>query len=422
MAFLLKGGNVFLNGGFSSLSIAVDQGKIIFIGKDFPNSCDCLDIIDVKNKYVFPGFTCVHVHGREPGFSYKETIKTMTKAAAHGGYTSVFTMPNLNPCPDSLENLKIETDIIKKDALIKVYPYGSITKGERGEELSDINSLADKVAAFSDDGKGVENDDIMYRVMLLAKSHSKIIAAHCEYASLVSGGYINDCEYAKKNNRKGISSESEWKMIKRDLALLKKTGCSYHVCHVSAKESVELIREAKKRGLDVTCETAPHYLTLNDGMLKDDGSFKMNPPLRSEEDRLSLIEGIKDGTIDMIATDHAPHSKEEKSGGLKNSLMGIVGLETSFPVLYTELVLKNIITLPKLIELLSLNPAKRFLNKDSSLKVGVQADIAVFDLDTEYKIDPENFFSKGKSTPFTDKTVKGECIMTFVNGELKYKK
>jgi len=355
--------------------------------------------------YVFPGFIDVHVHFREPGFLYKETIKSGTLAAACGGYTAVCTMPNLKPVPDSLENLRVQLDAINKDAVISTIPYGSITKGEMGEELSDIEELSDYVVAFSDDGKGVQNPNIMEQAMIKCRELNKIIVAHCEDNSLLNGGYIHDGEYARLYNHKGISSESEWKQVERDLELVKKTGCKYHVCHVSTKESVELIRNAKKEGLDVTCETAPHYLVLNDMDLQEDGRFKMNPPIRSEEDRVALINGIKDGTIDIIATDHAPHSAEEKSKGLKNSLMGVVGLEVAFPILYTKLVKTNQITLSKLIELLYLNPQKRF-------NVPKNDDFSVWSLSEEYLIDPNNFLSMGHSTPFSDYKVYGKCLLT----------
>ena len=326
----------------------------------------------------------------------------------------------MNPCPDSAENLKIQTDIIKNDAVINVYPYGTVTKGENGIELSDMNDLADGVIAFSDDGRGVQNGEIMLEAMKKAKKLGKIIAAHCEVNDLLRGGYIHDGAYAKAHNHRGICSESEWKQIERDIELCKQTGVSYHVCHISAKESVELIRKAKKDGVDITCETAPHYLTLNDSMLREDGRFKMNPPVRSEEDRLALTEGLKDGTIDMTATDHAPHSEEEKSRGLEKSLMGVTGIETAFPVLYTELVRKNVIGLERLIELMSISPSERFGLK-SGIKQGNPADLCVFDLEREYEINPANFYSKGKATPFKGKRVYGRCVMTICGGRVVYK-
>lgn len=364
-----------------------------------------------KYTITIPTFVDVHVHLREPGFFYKETIKTGTNAAAKSGYSHLFAMPNLNPVPDSLENLNIQLEIIKRDALINVIPYGSITMGEKGRTLANFQEMAPFVAGFSDDGVGVENEEMMEKAMAMAKSLDKIIVAHCEDMSLRDGGYIHAGNYAKKHGHKGICSESEWKPIERDLKLAAKTGCSYHVCHVSAKESVAIIREAKKAGIDVTCETAPHYLTLNDGMLKDEGRFKMNPPIRDEKDREALIEGILDGTIDMIATDHAPHSLEEKSKGLRDSAMGITGLETAFPILYTKLVKAGILTLDKLIELMSTNPRKRFgLTCSDTYK-----EYAVWDIGTEYSIDSETFESMGKSTPFDGWRVYGKCLKTVVN-------
>lgn len=377
--------------------------------KDLFNEDKCLD-----NYAILPGFCDVHVHFREPGFSYKEEIKTGSLAGAHGGYTTVCTMPNLNPVPDSVENLNVQLEIIKKDSLIEVIPYGSITVGQRGEVLSDMQKIFENVVAFSDDGRGVQSEAVMFNAMQTAKKLGKIIVAHCEDNSLLNGGYIHDGEYAKQNGHKGISSKSEWAQIQRDIELVKKTGVKYHVCHISTKESVALIRKAKSEGVDITCETAPHYLVLNDGKLKDSGDFKMNPPIRGEEDRLALIEGLKDGTIDMIATDHAPHSLEEKSKGLKGSLNGIVGLETAFPILYTHLVKKGIITLEKLIDLMSTNPRKRF-----NLKLN---GYSVWDLDKEYIINPETFESKGKSTPFKGERVFGELKMTIVNDRVVYKK
>ena len=368
--------------------------------------------ISSDSYFVFPGFVDVHVHLREPGFFYKETIKTGTEASAHGGYTAVCSMPNLNPVPDSVENLKLQHDAIKKDAVIDVYPYGSITVGEKGEQLSDLDGMAKDVIAFSDDGRGVQDIEMMKAAMLKAKSLGKMIVAHCEDNSLLNGGYIHDGEYAKQNGHKGICSESEWGPIKRDIELIKEIGCPYHVCHISTKESVELIRKAKAEGVNITCETGPHYLILNDSMLKDDGRFKMNPPIRSEEDRLALIEGIKDGTIDMIATDHAPHSAEEKSKGLKSSAMGIVGIETSFQLLYTNLVKTGVISLEKLIELMSINPRKRF---NIPLKT---SDFCVWNLEAEEEINPEKFLSKGRSTPFENWKVNGKCVLTVLDDKI----
>ena len=363
---------------------------------------------------VFPGFVDVHVHLREPGFIDKETVASGTKAAARGGYTEVCSMPNLSPTPDSMENLKIQLDAIEKDAVIGVHPYGTITVGEKGEQLSDMETIAPYVIGFSDDGRGVQNDNMMKEAMLTAKKLGKIIVAHCEVNELLRGGYIHDGEYAKKHDHKGICSESEWKQIERDIELIREIGCAYHVCHISTKESVDLIRKAKAEGLDITCETGPHYLLLDDSDLQEDGRFKMNPPLRSAADRLALIEGIKDGTIDMIATDHAPHSAEEKSRGLKSSLMGVVGLETAFPVMYTGLVKTGIITLEKLIDLLSTNARKRF-----NLPLS-ENDFSVWNLDKKYTVNPDDFLSMGKSTPFAGNEVFGECIMTVRDKKAAY--
>ena len=415
MNIMLKNADVFTNGGFDKQDLIISDGKIMAVGKSlFSENCE---IIDCDGLTVFPGFVDVHVHLREPGFSYKETVKSGSEAAARGGYVGVCSMPNLSPVPDNVERLSQQLDIIKNDAVIAVYPYGSITKSEAGEELSDMEALAPLVAGFSDDGKGVQEPEMMRAAMLKAKAFGKKIVAHCEDNSLLFGGYIHDGEYAKKNGHKGICSESEWGPIKRDVELLKETGAAYHVCHISTKESVEIIRKAKADGIDITCETGPHYLVMNDSMLRDEGRFKMNPPIRGEEDRKALVEGIKDGTIDMIATDHAPHSKEEKGRGLKGSLMGIVGIETAFPILYTELVKKDVISLDRLIELLSINPRKRF----NEICVGDNNEsFSVWALDECYKIDPDDFISKGKSTPFEGKEVYGRCLMTLYKGKIVY--
>ncbi len=378
------------------------------------NLSNHFDLSFSDNLVILPGFADVHVHLREPGYFYKETIKTGTMASARGGFCDVCSMPNLSPAPDTFENLKKQLDIIKEDACIRVHPYGTITKEQKGEALSDMDQMAKDAVAFSDDGRGVQNSEIMEKAMQKAKSLKKIIAAHCEDNSLLNGGYIHDGEYARLHNHKGISSESEWGPIQRDISLAKKTGVSYHVCHISTKESVELIRKAKKDGVDITCETAPHYLIFNDMDLNEDGRFKMNPPIRSEEDRLALIEGIKDGTIDMIATDHAPHSKEEKSRGLKDSLMGVVGLETSFPALYTHLVKTNVISMEKLMDLMCYNPRKRF---NLPLEEG---DFSIWDLGEEYKVYPEEFLSMGKASPFTGKKLYGKCLLTVVDGKVVY--
>ncbi len=360
---------------------------------------------------IIPGFCDVHVHFREPGFSYKETILSGSLAAARGGYTAVCTMPNLNPVPDSKPHLKEQLDIIRQDGLVRIFPYGAITVGQKGEQLTDFKALAPQVIAFSDDGKGVQSEDMMCAAMRKARQLKKLIVAHCEDNSLLNGGYIHDGEYARDNHHRGICSESEWGPIQRDLKLVKETGCGYHVCHISTKESVALIRQAKKEGLNVTCETAPHYLLMDDSFLQEDGRFKMNPPLRTTEDREALIEGIIDGTIDMIATDHAPHSEEEKRKGLDGSAFGIVGLETAFPLLYTHLVMENIIPMERLLELLVTNPRKRF-------NIPMGCDFSVWDLRSSSYIDPKDFQSQGKNTPFTGWKIFGKCLATVCDGKL----
>ena len=396
---------------------AVISGKVLRFGTAVFDS----DQITIPGDRftIFPGFADVHVHFREPGFSYKETIASGSRAAAHGGYTAVCTMPNLKPAPDSRENLQPELDAIEKTSVIPVFPYGTITMEEKGEQLSDMEDLAPYVIAFSDDGHGVQRDEMMRAAMLKAKELGKIIAAHCEDNSLLRGGYIHDGAYASAHGHKGICSESEWGQIARDLELVRETGCAYHVCHISTKESVELIRKAKAEGLNVSCETGPHYLLLNDSMLQEEGRFKMNPPIRSEEDRQALLEGLRNGTIDMIATDHAPHSAEEKSRGLAGSLMGIVGLETAFPLLYTHLVLKEELTLKQLIDLMSTNPRRRF-GLPETLTEGKPADFTVFDLNESYEIEPESFLSMGHSTPFAGWKVQGKCVMTVADGETAF--
>ncbi len=373
--------------------------------------------LDKNKKYIaLLGFCDVHVHFREPGFSYKGTIYHGSRAAARGGYTAVCTMPNLNPVPDSREAIELQRAIIERDAVIDVYPYAAITKGQAGMELSDMEQLAPYAIGFSDDGRGVQSEDMMRAAMLRAKALDKIIVAHCEDNSLLRGGYIHDGEYARAHGHRGICSESEWGPIKRDIELVKETGCKYHVCHISTKESVELIRHAKAEGVDITCETAPHYLMLTDMDLEEDGRFKMNPPLRSEEDRLALIEGIKDGTIDMIATDHAPHSAEEKSRGLEKSAFGIVGIETSFAALYTSLCKSGIITLDRLEELLATAPRKRF---GIPLSDG---DVALFALDEEFVVNPDDFISKGRATPFSGMKLFGVNYLTLKDGKAVYSK
>ncbi len=381
---------------------------------DFFAENPVLGVLNNSRFAVFPGFCDVHVHFREPGFSYKETIKTGSQASAHGGYTDVCTMPNLNPVPDSVEHIKVQQDIIDKDAVIKVHPYASITVGEIGEELVDMDALASKCIAFSDDGRGVQDEEMMRSAMLKAKALDKMIVAHCEVNDLLFGGYIHDGEYAKANNHKGICSESEWKQIERDIKLAKETGCKYHVCHISTKESVDLIRKAKADGVDITCETGPHYLILDDSNLQEHGRFKMNPPLRAKSDKEALLEGVLDGTIDVIATDHAPHGEEEKGRGLELSPFGITGIETAFPLLYTKLCKTGILSLERLVELLCINPRERF-------EIPFNNDFTIWDLEEEIVVNKDFFLSKGTATPFENEKLFGKCILTISNGKVSYK-
>ena len=376
------------------------------------SSCE-LSVFNSSKYAVFPGFCDVHVHFREPGFSYKETMVSGSLASARGGYTAVCTMPNLNPVPDSVEHLQQQLKLIEDGSCIHVYPYGAITVGEKGETLADLAGMAPNVIGFSDDGRGVQSDDMMRQAMLEAKRLGKMIVAHCEVNELLRGGYIHDGEYAATHGHRGICSESEWAQIARDLELVKQTGVKYHVCHISTKESVEIIRKAKAQGIDVTCETGPHYLVMDDSMLQEDGRFKMNPPLRSREDREALVKGIQDGTIDMIATDHAPHSAEEKAKGLEKSAFGVVGIETAFPICYTYLVKTGIITMEKLMELLVVNPRNRF-------DIPLGNDFSIWDLEASYTIDPADFLSMGKATPFAGWTVQGKCMATVCDGKIVY--
>ena len=377
-------------------------------------SSEALSVFNSPNYAVLPGFCDVHVHFREPGFSYKETIATGSLASARGGYTAVCTMPNLNPVPDSVEHLKQQLDLIEESACIHVYPYGAITVGEKGEALADLEGMAPNAIGFSDDGRGVQPDEMMRAAMLKAKELGKPIVAHCEVNELLRGGYIHDGEYAKAHGHRGICSESEWAQIARDLELVKEIGVKYHVCHISTKESVDIIRKAKAEGVDVTCETGPHYLVMDDSMLEEDGRFKMNPPIRSREDQQALIEGILDGTIDMIATDHAPHSAEEKSKGLEKSAFGIVGIETAFPILYTHFVKTGKMTMDHLLKLLVTNPRERF-------GIPMGNDFSIWDLNAEYPIDPAEFVSMGKATPLAGWKVFGRCMATVCDGKIVYK-
>lgn len=411
MEYILKNAQIYTESGFRKQDILVSDGRVLCICNRL--CAEYTKSIDLTDKHIFPGFVDVHVHLREPGFSYKETIRSGSAAAARGGYTAVCTMPNLSPVPDSVESLKMQSDIIARDASVNVYPYGAITVGEKGECLSDMQGLSSKVIAFSDDGRGVQSSELMLEAMQTAKRLGKIIVAHCEDNSLLHGGYIHDGTYAAIHGHKGICSESEWGPIQRDLELVRQTGCAYHICHISCKESVELIRKAKAEGLNVTCETAPHYLLLDENDLQEDGRFKMNPPLRSAKDKEALIEGICDGTIDMLATDHAPHSEEEKSKGLKDSSFGIVGLETAFGLMYTGLVRKGIISLQKLIRLMAINPRERF-------GIPLNDDFTVWALEEKQTISPDDFLSAGKSTPFIGTEIYGKCLLTVCNGKTAY--
>lgn len=415
MNYILSGGYVFVKDKFIKNDIFIQNGVIACISPNITDVSDDTAVYNLHNCLILPGLIDVHVHLRVPGFFYKEDMNSGTKAAAAGGYSDICAMPNLNPVPDSVEHLKAETDLIEQSAVVNVHPYGALTVNEAGERLSDIDDLAKNVVAFSDDGKGVQSAKMMKSAMMKAKAHDKIIAAHCEVNELLHGGYIHDGEYAKSHGHRGICSASEYEQIRRDIELARQTGCKYHVCHISTKESVELIRQAKRDGVNITCETGPHYLILCDEDLKEEGRFKMNPPLRSRQDLAALIEGIKDGTIDMIATDHAPHSTEEKSKGLEKSAFGIVGLETAFALMYTHLVKTGVITLERLVELMHTNPMKRF-NIGCDINEGEPATLAVFDIENEYKINPAEFFSKGKATPFEGEKVFGRCLMTIING------
>ena len=406
MNVLFENATVYRNGVFVRSDVMAADGRLLFPA--FGVSPD--KVVSGRDIAVFPGFADVHVHFREPGFSYKETIRTGSTAAARGGYTTVCAMPNLDPVPEDLDTLRQELDIIERDAVIRVTPYGAITRGEKGEELSDMAAMAPYVCGFSDDGRGVQSGAVMFAAMEEAARLGRPIAAHCEENDLLFGGYIHDGEYAKAHGHRGICAESEWLPIARDAVLAERSGCAYHVCHVSSAESVEIIRRAKARGVDITCETGPHYLTMNDSMLEEDGRFKMNPPIRAERDRLALIEGIKDGTVDMLVTDHAPHSAEEKSRGLAGSAMGVVGLETAFPVVYTDLVKPGILPLETVIRLLHENPRRRFGLAD-------EGDFCVWDLGAEYVIDPGSFLTRGRATPFAGKRVFGRCLMTVCAGK-----
>lgn len=420
MTILVKDALVYTGCGFVKNDVLINNNLINTVANSI--SSNGVDrVFNAQGKYLIPGFVDVHVHLREPGFSYKETIKTGSMAAARAGYTTVCSMPNVNPVPDSVEGIKAQTDIIKQDAVINVLPFASITKGRQGRgELVDFESLKDIAVGFSDDGTGIQEEELMKKAMLECAKLNKVISAHCEVNDLLKGGYIHDGEYCKAHNHKGICSASEYEQIERDCKLAEETGCHYHVCHISTKESVEIIRQAKARGVNVTCETGPHYLTMCDKDLQEDGRFKMNPPLRSEEDMKALFEGLVDGTIDVIATDHAPHSKEEKSKGLAKSAMGVVGLETAFAVLYSRLVKTGVITLEELIEKMSVKPREIFSLKGGRIAEGEIADLALLDLDKKWTVNPDEFLSMGRSTPFEGCKVQGENILTICNGKIVY--
>ncbi len=418
LKYLLKNGLLFTKEGFLPADLLTAEGRIVSIARGLDAAGAA--VIDLHHAAVFPGFVDVHVHLREPGFSYKETIRTGTLSAARGGYVHVCAMPNLDPVPDSLEALNVQREIIARDAAVHVHPYGAITRGERGEALADMEAMAPFVAGFSDDGRGVQSGEMMRKAMLEAKRLGKPVAAHCEDNGLLRGGYIHDGDYARARGHRGICSESEWGQIARDLKLAEETGVKYHVCHVSARESVALIREAKARGVDVTCETGPHYLVFCDGDLREDGRFKMNPPIRSREDRAALIEGLRDGTIDMIATDHAPHSAEEKSRGLEKSAMGVVGLETAFAAVYTHLVKPGLLSMDRLMALLNGNAARRF-GYGTPLAEGQPADLTVFGLDRPFRVDPEQFQSMGRATPFAGMELYGVCLLTMADGKIVWR-
>ena len=420
MRYLLQNAQILSSGGvFRAVDVLLSGGRIVSIGDRISCPADAVSI-DLHKAVLFPGFVDVHVHLREPGFSYKETIRTGTLAAAHGGFAHVAAMPNLDPVPDCAAALAVQRAIIEKDALVHVHPYGAISVGEKGERLADLDGLAPGVIAFSDDGRGVQSESLMREAMMQCRRLGKILAAHCEDNSLLHGGYIHDGAYACAHGHRGICSESEWGPIARDLKLAEQTGCAYHVCHVSTKESVALIRAAKRRGVDVTCETAPHYLTFTDEDLQEDGRFKMNPPLRAREDRDALIEGLLDGTIDMLVTDHAPHSREEKARGLEKSAMGVVGLETSFAASYTALVQTGILPLEKLVDLMHGAPMRRF-GCGTELAEGQPADLTAFDLTKTYTVDPETFLTMGRATPFAGRALTGVCKLTMIGGEPVWK-
>ena len=415
----LKGATVYRQGKLQKGDVAVWEGKIAEGVPFLPHDgSPAVPIVFSENCIISPGFADVHVHLREPGFSYKETVETGTRAAARGGYTMLCSMPNLNPPPDTPEHLWEQLTLIGRDARVRVKPYGCITLGQKGKgELVDYPALLPYVAGFSDDGRGVQSESTMREAMTRIAAAGGLLAAHCEQDDLLGGGYIHRGAYALAHGHRGIPSESEWRQVERDLRLAKETGCKYHVCHISCKESAELIRRAKAEGVDVTCETAPHYLLLCDEDLEEDGRFKMNPPLRARADRDALVEAALDGTIDMIATDHAPHSAEEKAKGLAGSAMGIVGLETAFAVLYTGLVKTGVMPLERLIHMMTDAPRARFPLPPATLEAGTGASLTVFDLGARWQIEPAAFRSLGRATPFAGMDVYGRCELTLAGGK-----
>ncbi|WP_297980988.1 dihydroorotase [uncultured Oscillibacter sp.] len=419
MDLLLTGGAVFWDGRFQNLDAAISGGRIVSVSPTLPK--EGFSVIELHNRFLVPGFVDVHVHLREPGFSYKETVFSGTSAAAAGGYTAVCAMPNLNPVPDSMEHLQTQLNIIERDAKVRVYPYGAITCGEKGELLANLQAMAPYVPGFSDDGRGVQSADMMRDAMSLAKKLDRPIVAHCEDESLLQKGWaVHDGDFARRNGLPGNEPASEWRQVERDLRLVRETGCRYHICHVSTKESVALVRAAKAEGLPVTCETGPHYLVLCDGDLLDEGRFRMNPPIRSAADRDALVEGLLDGTVDCIATDHAPHSAEEKSGGLRGSLNGIVGLECAFPVLYTNLVEAGIVPFETLLNAMCVNPRRIFGLPGGAIEAGQIADLTVLDLNRPGVIDSGSFRSLGRATPFDGWGVSAAVALTICGGEIVY--
>ncbi len=419
MSILLKNGTVYTGGALTQCDVLVENGVIAAIGENL--TCEG-EIIDCTGKTVLPGLVDLHVHLREPGFTYKETVASGTAAAAAGGYTTVCSMPNLNPVPDSIEHLQLQLDAIERDACIRVFPFGAITVGEQGQQLSDITGMAPHCIGFSDDGKGVQSIDMMREAMELARDAGRFISAHCEDESLLEGGAIHKGEYAALHGMKGISSQSESAPIERDIQLVAETGVQYHICHISAKESIEAVRRGKAAGIGVTCEVTPHHIALTDmDITEDNGRFKMNPPLRGREDKAAIWAGLQDGTIDCIATDHAPHSEEEKGRGLEKSAFGTVGSETAFAVCYTQLVRSGALRLEKLADLMSSQPAA-IIGRRAAIAVGEEADMAVFDLTEKFTVDPDQFVSKGKSSPFTGTELYGVTELTVCAGNIVYRR